>query len=70
MEAAEYGKEEGMRRVPFWRRLTLWQQFVAIIVPLTLLSMVIAVGSIWAHQQAMHAELPPEAWKSVLSFSA
>ncbi len=67
MEAAEYGKEEGMRRAPFWRRLTLWQQFVVIIVPLTLLSMVIAVGSIAAHQQAMHAELPPEAWKSATS---
>jgi signal transduction histidine kinase len=52
--------EEGTTPAPFWRRLTLWQQFAVIMLPLTLLSMVIAVGSIAAHQQAMRAELPQE----------
>ncbi len=47
-------------RAPFWRRLTLWQQFAAIMLPLTLLSMAIAVGSMAVHQQAMRAELPQE----------
>ncbi len=47
-------------RAPFWRRLTLWQQFAAIMLPLTLLSMVIAVGSLALHQQAMRAELPQD----------
>src|SRR5512142_3070795 len=56
--------EAGMPRVPFWRRLTLWQQFAAIMLPLTLLSMAVAVGSIAVHQQAMRAQLPESAWKT------
>ena len=51
-------------RVPFWRRLTLWQQFAAIMLPLTLLSMVVAVGSMAVHQEAMRAQLPEAAWKT------
>lgn len=51
-------------RAPFWRRLTLWQQFAAIMVPLTLLSMAIAIGSMAVHQQAMRAELPQEVAKT------
>src|SRR5512144_1074992 len=56
--------ERSNPRVPFWRRLTLWQQFAVIMLPLTLLSMVIAVGSMAVHQQAMRAQLPEEAWKT------
>ncbi len=55
---------EAQTRAPFWRRLTLWQQFAAIMLPLTLLSMVVAVGSMAVHQRAMRASLPPEAWKT------
>src|SRR5512140_2281110 len=32
--------------------------------PLTLLSMVVAIGSMAVHQQAMRAHLPEEAWKT------
>ncbi|MGE5073318.1 MAG: histidine kinase, partial [Anaerolineae bacterium] len=51
-------------RPPFWRRLTLWQQFAAIMLPLTLLSMAVAIASMALHQQAMRAHLPEEAWKT------
>src|SRR5512142_1733696 len=52
---------EGMTtRAPFWRRLSLWQQFAAIMLPLTLLSTVIAIGSLAIHQQAMQAQLPQD----------
>src|SRR5512142_2391761 len=52
---------EGMTtRAPFWRRLSLWQQFAAIMLPLTLLSMVIAIGSLAIHQQALQAQLPQD----------
>ncbi len=47
-------------QAPFWRRLTLWQQFAAIMLPLTLVSMAIAIGSMAIHQQAMRAELPQD----------
>jgi signal transduction histidine kinase len=47
-------------RAPLWRRLALWQQFAAILLPLTLLSMVIAVASLALHQQAMQAQLPQD----------
>ena len=57
-------RQQTNARVPFWRRLTLWQQFAVIMLPLTLLSMVIAVGSMAVHQQAMRAQLPEEAWKT------
>ena len=55
-------QEQQMEQAPFWRRLTLWQQLAAIMLPLTLLSMVVAVGGMAIHQQAMRSELPPEAW--------
>jgi signal transduction histidine kinase len=45
------------------RGLTL-QVMVWIILPLTVLMLVIAVGSIALHEQAMRAALPPEAWQS------
>src|SRR5512138_2187419 len=47
-------------RVPWWRRLALWQQFAAIMLPLTLLSMAVAVASLALHQQAMQAQLPQD----------
>src|SRR5512142_2612003 len=47
-------------RVPWWRRLSLWQQFAAIMLPLTLASMAVAVASLALHQQAMQAQLPQE----------
>ena len=47
----------------FQRGLTL-QLLVFIILPLTLLLMVIAVGSIAIHQQAMRASLPESAWQT------
>ncbi len=53
-------REASTVRAPFWRRLTLWQQFAAMMLPLTLLSMLVAVGSTALHQQAMRAELPQE----------
>jgi signal transduction histidine kinase len=56
--------EQRISSVPFWRRLTLWQQFAVIMVPLTLLSMAIAIGSMAVHQQAMRAQLPESAWKT------
>ncbi len=43
-----------------WRRLALWQQFAAIMLPLTLVSMAIAVASLALHQQAMQAQLPQD----------
>ena len=48
-------------RPPFWRSLTL-RMFVLIILPLTLLSMVIAVGSIFVHQREMRLHLSEDAW--------
>ncbi len=49
-------------RSPFWRSLTL-RLFAMIILPMTLLSMVIAVGSVIAHQQEMRLHLSEDAWK-------
>jgi len=49
-------------RPPFWRSLTL-RMFALIILPLTLLSMVIAIGSIIAHEREMRLHLSEEAWK-------
>lgn len=49
-------------RPPFWRSLTL-RMFALIILPLTLLSVVIAVGSIIAHEREMRLHLSEEAWK-------
>ena len=45
------------------RGLTL-QLLLVIVLPITLLSIVIAVGSILLHQQAMRAALPEAAWKT------
>ena len=64
MNAIQPVNEEKSPRVPFWRRLSLWQQFAVIMLPLTLLSMAVAVGSMAVHQQAMRAQLPEEAWKT------
>ena len=47
-------------RAPLWNRLALWQQFAALMLPLTLLSMAVAVGSMALHEQAMSAQLPRE----------
>ncbi len=47
-------------RAPWWRRLSLWQQFAAIMLPLTLVSMAVAVVSLALHQQAMQAQLPQD----------
>jgi signal transduction histidine kinase len=56
-------KNNGQRiRQPFWRSLTL-RMFALIILPLTVLSMIIAVGSVVAHQQEMRMHLTEEAWK-------
>jgi len=49
-------------RNPFWRSLTL-RMFAMIILPMTLLSMVIAIGSVIAHQQKMRLHLSEDAWK-------
>lgn len=51
-------------------RRSLWQShslrtFLFIIPPLTLLSMAIAVGSIFLHQQEMRRHLPEEMWRIV-----
>ncbi len=56
-------KKDPFLRPPFWRSLSL-RMFAMIILPLTLLLMVIAVGSIAIHQQAMRAQLPESAWKT------
>lgn len=48
----------------FWRGLTLPQLFAMIILPLTLFSMVVAIGSVAVHQEAMRAQLPESAWKT------
>ncbi len=50
----------------FWRSGTL-QLFAVIIVPLTLLLMAVAVGSVALHQQAMRAQLPEDAMKTATS---
>jgi len=49
-------------RGSLWRSLTL-RMFAMIILPVTLLSMVIAVGSVIAHQQEMRLHLSEDAWK-------
>ncbi len=46
--------------VPFWQRLALWQRFAVIMLPLTLVSMAIAIGSMAIHEQAMRAQLPQD----------
>lgn len=51
-----------MKSASFWRSLTV--RMFAIILPLTLLSMVIAVGSVIAHQQEMRTHLPEAAWQA------
>src|SRR5512147_1116840 len=49
-----------------WRSLTV-RLFAMVILPLTLLSMVIAVGSVKLHQLQMREHLPEEAWKTATS---
>ncbi len=46
----------------FWRSLTL-RMIATIILPLTLLSMVIAVGSVIAHREEMRLHLSEDAWR-------
>ena len=46
-----------------WRSQTL-RLFAMVILPTTLLSVVIAIGSIAIHQEAMRAQLPEETWKT------
>ena len=57
-------KNEKPVQGPFWRGLTLPQLFAMIILPLTLFSLVVAIGSIAVHQQAMRAQLPESFWKT------
>jgi signal transduction histidine kinase len=57
-------KDENTPSGSFWRGLTLPQLFAMIILPLTLFSMAVAIGSIAIHQQAMRAALPESVWKS------
>src|SRR5574339_1090863 len=47
-----------------WRSLTL-RRIATIILPLTLLSMIIAIGSVIAHREEMRLHLPEDAWKIV-----
>ena len=47
-----------------WRSLTL-RRIATIILPLTLLSMIIAIGSVIAHREEMRLHLPDDAWKIV-----
>ena len=51
-------------RTVFWHSLTL-RMIATIILPLTLLSMAIAIGSIIAHREEMRLHLSEEAWKIV-----
>ena len=55
---------EGPPHSLFWHSLTL-RMIATIILPLTLLSMVIAIGSVIAHREEMRLHLPEEAWKIV-----
>lgn len=48
----------------FWHSLTL-RMIATIILPLTLLSMAIAIGSVIAHRKEMRLHLSEEAWKIV-----
>ena len=49
-------------RSPFWNSLTL-RMIATIFLPLTLLSMAIAIGSVLYHQWEMRQHLSEEAWK-------
>ena len=49
-------------RSPFWNSLTL-RMIALVILPLTLLSMIIAVGSIFLHQREMRLHLSDDALK-------
>lgn len=49
-------------RPRFWRSLTL-RMIATIILPLTLLSMIIAIGSVVAHREEMRLHLAEDAWK-------
>lgn len=51
---------------PVWRSLTV-QMLAMVILPLTLLSMVIAIGSVTLHQQQMREHLPEEAAQAATS---
>ncbi|MEK6754427.1 MAG: sensor histidine kinase [Chloroflexota bacterium] len=49
-------------RSPFWRSLSL-RMFAMIILPMTLLSMAIAIGSVIAHRQEMRLHLAEDEWR-------
>ncbi|MBI4760220.1 MAG: ATP-binding protein [Chloroflexota bacterium] len=55
-------------RSPFWRSFPL-RIFILIILPMTLISMVIAVGSVLYHQWEMRQHLSEEAWKIAADLS-
>ncbi len=55
-------KQQTIAQSPFWHSLTL-RMFAMIILPLTLLSMVIAIGSVIAHQREMRLYLSEDAWR-------
>ncbi len=63
-ESSPMKKNEPSPRSLFWHSLTL-RMIATIILPLTLLSMVIAIGSVIAHREEMRLHLPEEAWKIV-----
>jgi signal transduction histidine kinase len=56
-------KNRGSISRPFWRSRTL-QLFVIVILPLTLLLMGIAIGSVAIHQREMRAHLPEGVWET------
>ncbi|MFH1909237.1 MAG: histidine kinase [Chloroflexota bacterium] len=60
-------KKDAQKEYPsFWRGMTL-QLFAMIILPLTLLLVIIAIGSVAIHQHAMRELLPEETWKMATS---
>ncbi len=61
-------KDAQKKYPPFWRGMTL-QLFAMIILPLTLLLVIIAIGSIAIHQHAMRELLPEETWKMATSLA-
>lgn len=60
-------KKDAQKEYPsIWRGMTL-QLFAMIILPLTLLLVIIAIGSVAIHQHAMRELLPEETWKMATS---
>jgi signal transduction histidine kinase len=59
-------KNEQTSRTSLWQSLTV-RMFAMVILPLTLLSIAIAIGSVAIHQQQMREHLSEEAWKTATS---